>query len=76
MESNPVLRNITDFLIEEVSAEEEELTGVAANEAKDPASSEVALETDEKLLQVRLYHSTHFIKRTDRYTGPYRVLLD
>lgn len=68
MESNPVLRNITDFLIEEVSAEEEELTGVAANEAKDPASSEVALETDEKLLQVldrlllylRLVHSVDY----------------
>ncbi|KAK7910119.1 hypothetical protein WMY93_014803 [Mugilogobius chulae] len=69
MESNPVLKNITDYLIEEVSAEEEELTGVAANdsnEAKDP--SEVALETDETLLQVldrlllylRLVHSVDY----------------
>lgn len=71
MESNPVLKNITDFLIEEVSAEEEELTGVSANdanEAKDPASSEVALETDDTLLQVldrlllylRLVHSVDY----------------
>ncbi|XP_055012390.1 serrate RNA effector molecule homolog [Boleophthalmus pectinirostris] len=69
MESNPVLKNITDYLIEEVSAEEEELTGVAANEAneaKDP--SEVSLETDETLLQVldrlllylRLVHSVDY----------------
>lgn len=71
MESNPVLKNITDFLIEEVSAEEEELTGVStndANEAKDPTSSEVTLETDDTLLQVldrlllylRLVHSVDY----------------
>ncbi|CAL9694822.1 unnamed protein product [Knipowitschia caucasica] len=68
MESNPVLKNITDYLIEEVSAEEEELTGLSneANEAKDP--SEVALETDETLLKVldrlllylRLVHSVDY----------------
>lgn len=55
MESNPVLKNISDYLIEEVSAEEEELTGVAdneLNEVKDPASTEVTVETDDKLLQV------------------------
>lgn len=71
MESNPVLKNITDFLIEEVSAEEEELTGVSTNdtnEAKDPASSEVTVETDDTLLQVldrlllylRLVHSLDY----------------
>uniref|UniRef100_A0A4W6FVP3 Serrate, RNA effector molecule n=1 Tax=Lates calcarifer TaxID=8187 RepID=A0A4W6FVP3_LATCA len=74
METNPVLKNITDYLIEEVSAEEEELTGAAggnaddAGDAKDPASSEVTVETDDKLLQVldrlllylRLVHSVDY----------------
>lgn len=59
METNPVLKNITDYLIEEVSAEEEELTGASrgngeeAGDGKDPASSsDVTLETDDKLLKV------------------------
>ena len=59
METNPVLKNITDYLIEEVSAEEEELTGASggngdvAGDAKDPASSsDVTVETDDKLLKV------------------------
>ncbi|XP_061816440.1 serrate RNA effector molecule homolog B-like isoform X1 [Nerophis lumbriciformis] len=71
METNPVLNNITDYLIEEVSAEEEELTGCDSGEAvdaKDSTSSEVALETDEKLLKVldrllvylRLVHSVDY----------------
>ncbi|KAM9836357.1 serrate RNA effector molecule homolog A-like [Aulostomus maculatus] len=74
METNPVLRNITDYLIEEVSAEEEELTGAAGGstedtgDTKDPASSEVTLETDDKLLKVldrlllylRLVHSVDY----------------
>ncbi|KAF7644954.1 hypothetical protein LDENG_00213060, partial [Lucifuga dentata] len=70
---NPVLKNITDYLIEEVSAEEEELTGVSrgntdATVSKDPASSEVTVETDDKLLKVldrlllylRLVHSVDY----------------
>ncbi|KAG7497185.1 serrate RNA effector molecule-like [Solea senegalensis] len=74
IETNPVLKNITDYLIEEVSAEEEELTGASrsgddAGDAKDPASSsEVAVETDEKLIKVldrlllylRLVHSVDY----------------
>ncbi len=58
METNPVLKNITDYLIEEVSAEEEELTGASganaddASDGKDPTSSEVTVETDDKLLRV------------------------
>ncbi|XP_067436492.1 serrate RNA effector molecule homolog [Thunnus thynnus] len=75
METNPVLKNITDYLIEEVSAEEEELTGASggngdeAGDAKDPASSsEVTVETDDKLLKVldrlllylRLVHSVDY----------------
>ncbi|CAL8377245.1 unnamed protein product [Boreogadus saida] len=69
-ESNPVLKNITDYLIEEVSAEEEELTGVTggneAGDGKDP--SDVTVETDETLLKVldrllvylRLVHSVDY----------------
>ncbi|KAK5848046.1 hypothetical protein PBY51_005700 [Eleginops maclovinus] len=72
METNPVLKNITDFLIEEVSAEEEELIGASGGneEDKDPASfsSEVAVETDDKLIKVldrlllylRLVHSVDY----------------
>ncbi|XP_026177942.1 serrate RNA effector molecule homolog [Mastacembelus armatus] len=74
METNPVLKNITDYLIEEVSAEEEELTGASGGNGddtgtKDPASSsEVTVETDEKLLKVldrlllylRLVHSVDY----------------
>ncbi|XP_040887557.1 serrate RNA effector molecule homolog isoform X2 [Toxotes jaculatrix] len=74
METNPILKNITDYLIEEVSAEEEELTGAAggnsddAGDNKDPSSSEVTVETDDKLLKVldrlllylRLVHSVDY----------------
>uniref|UniRef100_A0A669C044 Serrate, RNA effector molecule n=1 Tax=Oreochromis niloticus TaxID=8128 RepID=A0A669C044_ORENI len=74
METNPILKNITDYLIEEVSAEEEELIGASggntddAGDAKDPASSDVTLETDDKLLKVldrlllylRLVHSVDY----------------
>lgn len=75
METNPILKNITDYLIEEVSAEEEELMGVSAGnsddpgDAKDPASSsDFTVETDEKLLKVldrlllylRLVHSVDY----------------
>uniref|UniRef100_A0A665U240 Serrate, RNA effector molecule n=1 Tax=Echeneis naucrates TaxID=173247 RepID=A0A665U240_ECHNA len=75
METNPVLKNITDYLIEEVSAEEEELTGASGGnsdergDTKDPASSsEVSVETDDKLLKVldrlllylRLVHSVDY----------------
>lgn len=59
METNPVLKNITDFLIEEVSAEEEELAGASAGnssdlgDGKDATSADVTVETDDKLLKVR-----------------------
>ncbi|KAL0970778.1 hypothetical protein UPYG_G00247290 [Umbra pygmaea] len=71
-DTNPVLRNITDYLIEEVSAEEEELMGVAtSNDPSDPSDSmsgEVTVETDEKLIKVldrlllylRLVHSVDY----------------
>ncbi|KAM9827766.1 serrate RNA effector molecule homolog B-like [Neosynchiropus ocellatus] len=74
MDTNPVLKNITDYLIEEVSAEEEELMGASGGntvdigDAKDSASSEVTVETDDNLLKVldrlllylRLVHSVDY----------------
>uniref|UniRef100_UPI0009B45916 serrate RNA effector molecule homolog n=1 Tax=Monopterus albus TaxID=43700 RepID=UPI0009B45916 len=74
METNPVLRNITDYLIEEVSAEEEELMGASGGNIEDAgardhaSSSEVTVETDDKLLKVldrlllylRLVHSVDY----------------
>ncbi|XP_061664647.1 serrate RNA effector molecule homolog isoform X2 [Syngnathoides biaculeatus] len=51
-ETNPVLKNITDYLIEEVSAEEEELMGGEAGDVKDAVSSDVSVETDKTLLKV------------------------
>ncbi|RVE60941.1 hypothetical protein OJAV_G00185890 [Oryzias javanicus] len=69
-ETNPVLKNITDYLIEEVSAEEEELVGASgdAGEEASKSSAEVPVETDDKLLKVldrlllylRLVHSVDF----------------
>ncbi|KAG7236242.1 hypothetical protein INR49_001158 [Caranx melampygus] len=64
METNPVLKNITDYLIEEVSAEEEELTGAAGA----TVMTQVTVETDDKLLKVldrlllylRLVHSVDY----------------
>lgn len=50
-ETNPVLQNITDYLIEEVSAEEEELIGAAGGD-DDPKAADVPVETDQNLLQV------------------------
>ncbi|KAF6720282.1 Serrate RNA effector molecule-like protein A [Oryzias melastigma] len=69
-ETNPVLKNITDYLIEEVSAEEEELVGASGDAGEEAAksSTEVPVETDDKLLKVldrlllylRLVHSVDF----------------
>lgn len=52
--SNPVLRNITDYLIEEASAEEEELLGAnnaATNNSEEKAEGE-AIERDPSLIAV------------------------
>uniref|UniRef100_A0A3Q3IRV0 SERRATE/Ars2 C-terminal domain-containing protein n=1 Tax=Monopterus albus TaxID=43700 RepID=A0A3Q3IRV0_MONAL len=61
METNPVLRNITDYLIEEVSAEEEELMGASGGNiedagARDHPSDSVSL----LLLYLRLVHSVDY----------------
>ncbi|KAM7342928.1 arsenic resistance protein 2 isoform 2-T2 [Cochliomyia hominivorax] len=63
--NNPVLQNITDFLIEEASAEEEELLGISGDN-KD--SEGEAIERDPQLLSVldnlilylRIVHSVDF----------------
>lgn len=53
---NPVLKHITDYLIEEVSAEEEELLGRSGGDAeegpREANPAEVTVERDEKLLKV------------------------
>lgn len=53
---NPVLKHITDYLIEEVSAEEEELLGRGGGDTeegpREANPTEVTVERDEKLLKV------------------------
>lgn len=48
--SNPVLENITDYLIEEASAEEEELLGMDTESSGQ--ASECTVERDELLIRV------------------------
>lgn len=54
---NPILKNITDYLIEEVSAEEEELLGSSGGPPpeeppKEGNPAEINVERDEKLIKV------------------------
>lgn len=51
---NPVLKNITDYLIEEASAEEEELLGVSGDHEEGQLSGEAEekIERDPTLIQV------------------------
>ncbi|XP_042210136.1 serrate RNA effector molecule homolog isoform X2 [Homarus americanus] len=73
--SNPVLRNITDYLIEEASAEEEELLGAnnaAANNSEEKAEGE-AIERDPSLIAVldrlllylRIVHSVDYYNHSE-----------
>ncbi|XP_014117735.1 PREDICTED: serrate RNA effector molecule homolog [Pseudopodoces humilis] len=80
---NPVLRHITDYLIEEVSAEEEELLGQgqaqgqgqgqgaapAEDAAREANPAEVTVERDEKLLKVldRLLLYLRIVHSVDYY---------
>lgn len=55
--SNPILKNITDYLIEEVSAEEEELLGSGSgmdteDNNKEGNPAEMTVERDDKLAKV------------------------
>lgn len=58
---NPILKNITDYLIEEVSAEEEELLGSGSGMDPDEATkeghpTETTVERDDKLAKVRFWY--------------------
>lgn len=66
---NPVLQNITDYLIEEASAEEDELLGLAAEEGKETDGTgdenferDLALVAvlDKLVLYLRIVHSVDF----------------
>lgn len=64
--NNPILHNITDYLIEEASAEEEELLGLEP--ASDPQDSTATVERDDALISVldkiilylRIVHSVDY----------------
>ncbi|XP_063178282.1 serrate RNA effector molecule homolog isoform X2 [Chroicocephalus ridibundus] len=74
---NPVLKHITDYLIEEVSAEEEELLGRGGGDAeegpREANPAEVTVERDEKLLKVldrlllylRIVHSVDYYNTSE-----------
>ncbi|XP_054277475.1 serrate RNA effector molecule homolog isoform X2 [Macrosteles quadrilineatus] len=58
---NPVLRNITDYLIEEASAEEEELLGQASEtEDNDERDQGLIKVLDRLLLYLRIVHSVDY----------------
>ncbi|XP_066578338.1 serrate RNA effector molecule homolog isoform X2 [Amia ocellicauda] len=75
---NPILKNITDYLIEEVSAEEEELLGSAGGTEPEEGSkegnpAEITVERDDKLVKVldrlllylRIVHSIDYYNTCD-----------
>lgn len=63
MSQNPVLRNITDYLIEEASAEEEELLGQASEteDSDDKDQAIIKVDTISNSLSLRIGHT--FIKQ-------------
>lgn len=66
---NPVLKNITDYLIEEASAEEEELLGLSADCNKDGEGEslerdlEIISVLDKIILYLRIVHSVDFYSK-------------
>lgn len=66
---NPVLHNITDFLIEEASAEEEELLGASAAEEGEETESASGVARDEELIKVldRLLFYLRIVHSVDYY---------
>lgn len=64
--NNPVLQNITDYLIEEASAEEDELLGLSTGDNKDSDGEllerdpELLLVLDKLILYMRIVHSVDF----------------
>jgi len=73
MSANPLLSNITDYLIEEASAEEEELLGKQEGEDEDKKNEGVVLQRDEELIEVldkmifylRIVHSVDFYNHSE-----------
>ena len=72
--SNPLLSNITDYLIEEASAEEEELLGLKDGEEEGEDGGEgVTITRDDELVQVldkmilylRIVHSVDFYNHSE-----------
>lgn len=51
---NPLLKNITDYLIEEASAEEDELLGMGDNDEAKEGGEGCVLERDEALIKVNV----------------------
>uniref|UniRef100_UPI00358FDD07 serrate RNA effector molecule homolog isoform X2 n=1 Tax=Myxine glutinosa TaxID=7769 RepID=UPI00358FDD07 len=69
---NPVLKNITDYLIEEVSAEEDELLGnTIQGDSEQDGNTDMPLERDEKLLKVldRLILYLRIVHSVDYYNA-------
>nr|CAG4649244.1 EOG090X04A7 [Scapholeberis mucronata]SVE93549.1 EOG090X04A7 [Scapholeberis mucronata] len=66
---NPVLHNITDYLIEEASAEEEELLGASASEEGEEADASAGLTRDDELIKVldRLLFYLRIVHSVDYY---------
>ncbi|XP_053115455.1 serrate RNA effector molecule homolog isoform X2 [Hemicordylus capensis] len=74
---NPILKNITDYLIEEVSAEEEELLGKSGEPSEEPPKegnpAEINVEREEKLVKVldklllylRIVHSVDYYNNSE-----------
>ena len=66
---NPVLHNITDYLIEEASAEEEELLGTSATEEGEETDGATGLARDDELIKVldRLLFYLRIVHSVDYY---------
>ena len=73
LSANPLLSNITDYLIEEASAEEEELLGKQEGEDEDKKNEGVVIQRDEELIEVldkmifylRIVHSVDFYNHSE-----------
>merc|ERR1719210_2905744 len=71
--ANPLLNNITDCLIEEASAEEEELLGMKEGDEEDGKDEGVTVQRDEELIDVldkmilylRIVHSVDFYNHSE-----------
>ncbi|XP_043197030.1 serrate RNA effector molecule homolog isoform X2 [Amphibalanus amphitrite] len=71
--NNPILRNITDYLIEEASAEEEELLGVSASSQEEAPAGGDTIERDDELIKVldrlllylRVVHSVDYYNHSE-----------